>query len=204
MLEIIIQERIKKRNNLEKAGYNLYPAKAVNKEEIKKVVDNFFFLYLLRKKVSVAGRIMGFRNQGGVFFIDIKDATGNIQGVANKKNLKDFAIFRDNLDIGDFVSLKGVVFKTKKGEKSVNIEKLEILTKSIIPLPSEWYGLSDTETRLRKRYLDFFVARALLCWYKARARVSMIGIFRGRPVGAAEVFRLNVAVMRVMIRLRLS
>lgn len=173
MLETIIQERVKKRNNLEKAGYNPYPARAIKRDKIKKVVENFFFLSLFHKNISVAGRIIGFRNQGGVFFIDIQDSTGNIQGVANKKTLKDFTLFRENLDIGDFASIEGNLFKTKKGEKSVNIKKLSILTKSLIPLPSEWYGLKDVEERFRKRYLDIILNEEIKNKLLIRSKISI-------------------------------
>ncbi len=157
MLEDIIQERLKKRDNLIKAGYNPYPSKVNRKYLIGDAVRRFLFLSLLQKSVSVAGRIMGMRAQGGVMFLDLKDGTGKIQGVLNKKQIKDFNLLRDNLDIGDFVGIKGNLFRTKKGELSVKVKELNLAVKSLRPLPSEWYGLKDIEERYRKRYLDLLV-----------------------------------------------
>jgi len=154
MLEDIIKERLKKRDNLIKAGYNPYPAKISKGNLIGDVLRRFLFLSLFKKTVSVAGRIMGMRAQGGVMFLDLKDESGKIQTVLNKKQVQDFNIWKDNLDIGDFISVSGKLFKTKKGEKSVNVSKLIIATKSIRPLPASWYGFHDEEERLRKRYLD--------------------------------------------------
>ncbi len=157
MLEAIIQERIKKQENLVKAGYAVYPSQVGASLPIADVLRYFFWWALLRKSVTVHGRVTGLRNQGGVFFIDVRDTSGHIQGVAVKKHLKDFAVFRDNLDIGDFVEIGGRLFKTKKGEQSIEIKMMHMLTKSLRPLPSEWYGLKDVEERYRKRYLDIIL-----------------------------------------------
>lgn len=159
MLEDIIKEREKKRENLIKAGYNPYPAQVERRDLVADVLNRFFWLSLFRKSVSVGGRIMGMRNQGGVFFLDIKDESGSIQAVVNEQNLpgrsgKDYPIFRDNLDIGDFVVIEGRLLKTKRGEKSVLTKKITIAVKSLRPLPSQWHGLKDVEERFRKRYLD--------------------------------------------------
>ena len=154
MLEDIIKERLKKRDNLIKSGYNPYPSKVNRKYLIGDAVRRFLFLSLLRKSVAVAGRITGMRAQGGVMFLDLKDATGKIQAVLNKKQIKDFNLLKDNLDIGDFVGVEGNLFKTKKGELSVNAKKLNLAVKSLRSLPSQWHGLKDIEERYRKRYLD--------------------------------------------------
>ncbi len=154
MLEDIINERLKKRETLLTGGKNPYPAKVPRTHEINALLRSFFIRSLLRKKVSVAGRILGKRAQGGVMFLDIQDATGKIQAVANKKKFTEFALYKDTLDIGDFVSVTGKLFKTKKGEKSIEISDLTIATKSLRPLPTAWYGFHDEEERLRKRYLD--------------------------------------------------
>ncbi|HEY4499740.1 MAG TPA: lysine--tRNA ligase [Candidatus Paceibacterota bacterium] len=157
MLDAIIQERIKKRDNLQKAGYQTYPSQVPAHEIIQKIQDHFGTLRLFRKRIAIVGRIMGMRNQGSVFFIDLRDASGVIQAVASKKQLKDFNLFRDNLDLGDFVYVRGPVFITKKGERSIQIEQLQLLVKSLRPLPSEWYGLKDVEERFRKRYVDLLL-----------------------------------------------
>ncbi len=154
MLEDIIGERLKKREALLAAGKNPYPAKVPRISGIDRVIKYFTICALLRKNVSVAGRIMGKRAQGGVMFLDIQDASGKIQAVASKKKLSDFSLYKDNLDIGDFISATGRPFTTKKGEKSIEVSDLRIATKSLRPLPTTWYGFRDEEEKLRKRYLD--------------------------------------------------
>ena len=154
MLEDLIKERVKKRDNLIKAGYNVYPSKVEREYKIGDALRYFLFLSLLRRKVSVGGRIMGMRIQGGVMFLDIKDESGKIQAVLNKKKIKDFLVWKDNLDIGDFVIVSGKLFKTKKGQKSVDVGGFDIAAKSLRPLPDNWYGFQNEEERLRKRYLD--------------------------------------------------
>ncbi len=157
MLEDLIKERLKKQQNLQNAGIDPYPSSVKREHTIGDVLRRFFFFSLLRKKVFVAGRVMGMRAQGGVMFLDIKDETGKIQAVLNKKNLNKFSLWRDNLDIGDFVAISGSLFKTKKGERSIKTGQITLATKSIRPLPSEWYGLKDEEERYRKRYLDILL-----------------------------------------------
>lgn len=157
MLEEIIKERLKKRDNLIKAGYRPYPSKIKRKHLIGDVTRRFFFLSLLKRVVTVAGRITGMRVQGGVMFLDLKDASGKIQAVLNKKTVKDFNLLKDNLDLGDFAEVSGTLFKTKKGEKSIKVKELTIVAKSLRPMPSEWYGLKDVEERYRKRYLDLIL-----------------------------------------------
>lgn len=154
MLEDLIQERIKKREALLAAGKNPYPAKVKRDYNIRTLLRKFWFWSLLRKEVTAAGRILGKRAQGGVMFIDLKDESGKMQVVANKKQVSDFALLKETLDLGDFISVTGKLFKTKKGERSINASELTVATKSLRPLPATWYGFKDEEERLRKRYLD--------------------------------------------------
>jgi len=154
MIDELIKERLKKLQNLKKLGIDPYPPRIKRTHAIGAVVENFETLAKQSKNVSVAGRVMGLRNQGGVIFADLKDETSQIQLVIKQDNLKQYEIFRDNLDIGDFLEATGTLFTTKKGEKSIEVKDQRLIVKSLRPLPSEYYGLEDTETRLRKRYLD--------------------------------------------------
>lgn len=154
MIEDLIQERRKKAENFKAAGFSLYPAEVKPRHPLAAVLQNFRKLRRGKKTVTAAGRITGLRNQGGVFFADLKDESGSVQLVAKKEDLANYELFRDNLDIGDFVEASGAVFATKRGEKSIQVKKLRLLGKALRPVPSEWYGLHDTETRIRKRYLD--------------------------------------------------
>lgn len=158
MLEDIIKEREKKLENIKLAGINPYPSETKKSHAIKNALKDFTKLSALRKKISLVGRIIGLRDQGNLIFLDIKDESGRVQAVLKKNNLGNgFKILKSNLDIGDFIAVDGIFFKTKAGEKSIEAEKANILTKSLRPLPSQWYGLKDTEERFRKRYLDILL-----------------------------------------------
>ncbi len=171
MIADIIKERLKKRSALQAAGHDPYPSAVRRQQRIADVLSRFFAFRLLRKSVAVTGRVTGFRNQGGVFFADIKDATGSIQAVGTKKNLKDFALFKENLDMGDFIAIEGSLFKTKKGERSIEIKSLSVIAKSLRPLPSEWYGLKDVEERFRRRYADLILNKEVMDKALLRSRI---------------------------------
>lgn len=157
MLEDIIKERVKKLERLTEAGVNAYPASAQRTHTIAKVRSDFANLETSKKEISIVGRIMGMRDQGKVLFLDLKDETGKFQGVLKADNLKDFELVQSTLDIGDFTTLTGPVFKTQRGEESVDVREFTMLTKTLRPVPSERFGIEEIETRLRKRYLELLV-----------------------------------------------
>lgn len=109
-------------------------------------------------KVSIAGRIMQKRGMGKAGFAHIQDLTGRIQIYVRKDTVEEnkFAAF-DMLDIGDIVGVQGVVFKTNTGEVSVKALDVDVLTKSLLPLPDKHHGLKDVELRYRQRYVDLIV-----------------------------------------------
>lgn len=154
MLEQIVKDRRKKADNLCAAGANPYPSTAARTFRIAEALKNFGGLSRSKKKIAVAGRIMALRDQGNLIFIAVKDESGGIQAVLKKDSLGNFKLLKGNLDVGDFVSLKGPLFKTKTGEKSVEAKTAAIIAKSLRSLPSQWHGLKDAEERFRKRYLD--------------------------------------------------
>ncbi len=108
--------------------------------------------------VRIAGRLMTFRYHGKATFADIRDGSERIQlftsrDVLGEKLYKKFC----DLDIGDIVGIEGEVFKTRRGELSVKVQKYELLAKALRPLPEKWHGLRDIETRYRQRYVDLIV-----------------------------------------------
>lgn len=107
------------------------------------------------EKVTIAGRLMAKREHGKASFAVIKDGSGQIQLYLTQDKLgeQDYHRFLQ-FDIGDFVGVCGLVFRTRRGELSVEVETFELLTKSLRPLPEKWHGLTDVETRFRQRYLD--------------------------------------------------
>lgn len=108
--------------------------------------------------VSLAGRIMSFRNFGKAAFIHIQDYTGKIQIYVKKNEVGEepYELLK-LLDIGDFIGAKGTLFRTKTGELTVLVREIVLLTKSLRPLPEKWHGLTDMETRYRQRYLDLII-----------------------------------------------
>jgi lysyl-tRNA synthetase class 2 len=161
MLEDIIQERIKKIKILQENGINPYPARILKKAKIisiNDILNSFNSFVKKRKKLAVAGRIMSIRDQGGLIFSDLVDSSGKIQLVFKKNNILNLNFWKKVLDRGDFIFCIGIPFKTQKGEKSLEVKYLELLTKSLRPLPTEWFGIEDQELRLRRRYLEMILS----------------------------------------------
>ena len=108
--------------------------------------------------VAVRGRILSIRSFGKLIFIDLKDSTGKIQLLASKDDLDEkLEEHIELIDVGDIVGTSGSIMKTKKGELSLKISNLIVLSKSLRTLPEKWHGLKDKETRFRQRYLDLIV-----------------------------------------------
>ncbi|MGI8425425.1 MAG: lysine--tRNA ligase [Actinomycetota bacterium] len=105
-------------------------------------------------EVRVAGRILTLRRHGKLAFADLKDATGGIQLLADEEGLGDKFEDFTTLDPGDWVGATGQVIKTRRGELTVKVDRFELLSKSLRPLPEKWHGLKDVELRYRQRYLD--------------------------------------------------
>lgn len=146
------KERLKKLNNIKRLGVNPYPSKSERKQTIIEA------LKMMGKKVTVAGRIRSIRPHGKISFMDIEDATGRMQLLFRQDNLPGEKYeFLPNFDIGDFIDAAGEVIKTQAGQVTVDISNFKLLTKSLRPIPSDWYGLKDKEERLRKRYLDLII-----------------------------------------------
>lgn len=123
-------------------------------------------------EVSLAGRIMQKRGMGKASFAHLQDLSGKIQIYVREDTVpgNKFQAF-DLLDIGDLVGVTGVVFKTKTGETSVKVKDLEVLTKSLLPLPDKFHGLKDVETRYRQRYVDLIVNPDVQKTFITRSRI---------------------------------
>ncbi len=152
--EEIVRERLKKIEELRKRGINPYPYSFDKKQTILECRKT-----KLKAKVKTAGRLMNKKEFGSLSFGIIRDMTGEIQLVlqSEKTPEKEMDFFKKYADSGDFLGIEGEIIKTKTGEISILIKKIEILSKSIKPLPSQWHGLKDKEERYRKRYLDLIM-----------------------------------------------
>ncbi len=109
--------------------------------------------------VTVAGRLVTFRVQGGSSFVKIQDQQGQIQLYLKKDVLGEerYGVFKKSLDLGDIIGVTGTLFKTKTGEITVRADAFTLLSKALRPLPEKWHGLSDPEQVYRQRYLDLIV-----------------------------------------------
>ncbi|MCL4366556.1 lysine--tRNA ligase [Patescibacteria group bacterium] len=146
------KERIKKLQNIKKLGINPYPSQSNRKQTAAEARD------MLGRAVTVAGRLKSLRPHGKITFADLEDLSGKIQLLFSQEELKGEKYdFLGNLDIGDFLQAEGEVFTTQAGEITVRVKEYKLLTKTIKPIPANWFGLKDIETRLRKRYLDLIV-----------------------------------------------
>ncbi len=155
-LEEIRKARLKKLENLRKAGIDPYPAESFRSHKIAEVLENFDALSQGPEKPTLAGRLVSFREHGGSTFGDLRDESGTIQLFFKKDTLgeKDYQLFLENFDIGDFIEATGPLIRTKVGEPTLEVQGFRMLAKSLLPLPEKWHGLQDIEERFRKRYLD--------------------------------------------------
>lgn len=151
-LDQIRQNRIEKLEALKKMGVNPYPATTHREQTIADA------LAMEGQKVYIAGRMRSLRDMGKITFAHIEDEFGKIQLFFSKQELGDekYAILK-LLDIGDFIQAEGDVFKTQAGEISIRVSDFQLLSKSLLPIPTEWFGLKDMEERLRRRYLDLLI-----------------------------------------------
>lgn len=155
-LEEIIKLRKDKVKNLRDSGVDPYPSTTSRTHKIKDVLENFDSL--TSQDVTIVGRIRSKRGMGKLMFCHVEDGTGRIQGLLKADDLAEkFNFFEENFDTGDFVEFTGKPFITKSGEKSIEVSAYMLLAKSLRPLPSEHYGIEDTEILLRQRYLDLLL-----------------------------------------------
>lgn len=154
-LSQLLQYRREKLKALKEKKINPYPYFFKRSYTSKEILDNFEKLEADGTEVSACGRIISLRSHGKSLFFHLLDGEGKIQvyvksDVVGEEKFKLFELF----DIGDFIGVKGKVFKTKTGEKSIKAEEFQLLSKSLHPLPEKWHGLQDKELRYRQRYLD--------------------------------------------------
>lgn len=151
------QIRLEKLKGLEAQGESPYLLTTFDRTELSKEILENFEKYA-DKAVSVAGRIMSRRIMGKASFCHVSDKEGLLQLYLKRDEMGEeaYARFKD-FDIGDIVGAKGVVFKTRTGEISVQVSEMTLLTKSLHPLPEKFHGLQDTDIRYRRRYLDLIM-----------------------------------------------
>ncbi|MFH1607678.1 MAG: lysine--tRNA ligase [archaeon] len=165
--EQIINERKRKIKELRESGINPYGYvfdKKNNISECKKI----------GAKVKTAGRLMTKRDLGKIAFAHLQDESGRIQLVLQEGETQQKDFFKKFIDAGDFVGIEGKIIKTKTGEISILVKKIEILSKSILPLPEKFHGLKGEEEKLRKRYLDMTMNSDVRDVFVKRAKILEI------------------------------
>ena len=156
-LSQLLQIRRDKLKELQESGNDPFTiTRYVVDNDSANIKDNFDALE--GQEVSLAGRLMSKRGMGKVSFCDLQDKSGRIQLYARKDEMDEaeYARFK-KYDIGDIVGVKGVVFRTQRGEMSVRVVSVTLLSKSLLPLPEKFHGLTSTELRYRQRYVDLIV-----------------------------------------------
>lgn len=150
------ENKLKHLDEIKKLGIDPYGHKFEATKAIADILKDFDSM--LGKHVAVAGRIIGRRNHGKLEFMDLSGQDDQIQLFVNEANLdkKSVAVLY-LLDVGDIIGVEGEIIRTKTNEKSIAVKRIEILSKSLLQLPSRWFGIEDIEKRYRKRHLDLIM-----------------------------------------------
>lgn len=163
------QTRIKRLKEIRKAGINPYPSTCKREETAAEA----------RQKpegapARIVGRLVSKREMGKLCFCHLQDFTDRLQIAISEKELgkSDYKFFLKNIDLGDFLQIEGEMFVTHKGETSVLVKKYALISKSLLPLPEKFHGLSNVETRYRKRYLDLLANEEAMQIAKMRSLLT--------------------------------
>jgi lysyl-tRNA synthetase, class II len=156
-LSEIIKIRHDKLKELQDTGRDPFKITSYDRDVLNKTIAENFEEYD-GKVVNIAGRLMSRRDMGKANFIDVHDSTGRMQVYVRINDVGDdnFAEFK-KWDIGEIIGVKGLVFRTRRGEISIHANEVTLLSKSLLPLPEKFHGLKDTEMRYRQRYVDLIV-----------------------------------------------
>ena len=153
-----MQVRIDKMHKIEEHGWKPFGHRFLFTHRAADIAAQFDELSEKETEVTMAGRVMAIRGHGKTCFMDMQDKTGRIQVYVRKDVIgeENYALIK-LMDIGDTVGITGTAFRTHMGELSIKAASVEMLSKSLRPLPEKWHGLKDVETRYRQRYVDLIV-----------------------------------------------
>ncbi|MGC9125318.1 MAG: amino acid--tRNA ligase-related protein, partial [Caldisericaceae bacterium] len=162
---------------LKSSGVNPFGHRFITPMSNKELVDNFEGL--TGTDIEAKGRIIAIRGHGKASFVSIRDFSGDIQVYFRLDNVGEekYEFFKKAIDTGDFIGVKGQLFKTHTGEITVEVKEFELLSKAIRVLPEKWHGLKDPEIRYRRRYLDLVSNREVLDLFVKRSKA--INAIRG-------------------------
>ena len=177
------QQRLDKAHQWRQAGINPYPyryQRTHSTAELQKQYESLEAGAEVAEKVRVAGRVMARRVFGKLAFFTIQDEQGSIQFYLEKQRIQDhmgegaFERLKNGTDAGDILGAEGTIKRTEKGELSVYVTTYELLTKSLLPLPDKWHGLTDVEKRYRQRYVDLIVNPEVRDIFRKRAQLIQL------------------------------
>jgi lysyl-tRNA synthetase class 2 len=182
-LEAIRAIRLEKVEQLKALGQNPYAYRWESTHHSAELQEKFADLPTGEEvdiEVAIAGRILARRVFGNLAFFNLQDETGTIQLYLDKKRIAEkmadvpdaFNHLKQLTDIGDIIGAKGTIKRTEKGELSVYVNQYSLLTKSLLPLPDKWHGLTDTEKRYRQRYVDLIVNPTVRETFRRRAKIT--------------------------------
>ncbi len=171
-LEELRNVRLKKLEKLREKGIDPYPAEVTRTHTIADAHAGFDVLEKEEAKVTLVGRIKGLRAHGGSTFIDLEDGTGTVQVFCEEEKLggESYGLVSELSDLGDFIEVTGTFFVTKQGTRTLNARAYRIITKALRPIPEEYFGLKDTEERLRRRYLDLIANKETRELFRKKAQ----------------------------------
>jgi len=158
-IDDIRSERLKKLAILKERDIDPYPAESFRTHENAFFLESHQSFLDSHEKVTLAGRVMSLRDQGGIIFIDLFDGTARVQILIKKDDIAEqsFDLFLETVSISDFIEASGIAFVTKRGTNSLLATTWRMLAKSLQQVPDEWFGLKDEDERYRKRYLDMLL-----------------------------------------------
>ena len=172
-----MSQRHQNRLDIESLGFESYPVESARSHYIRDVITQYTVkskeeLESEKVEVSIVGRLMLNRDMGKASFIHLQDGTGRMQIYIRKDEVGDdqFQLYK-KFDLGDFLGVKGHLFKTRTNELTVHVSSLTFLSKTYRPLPEKFHGLTDTETRYRQRYLDLIANPEVKETFQMRSRI---------------------------------
>lgn len=188
-LEELIANRRKHLENLKAAGLNPWGQRYPRDRTADSIHQEFAELTAEGEGpvVNVAGRVSAHRHQGKATFIDLTDLSGRIQCYLRKNDLEDSYDLLNNVDIGDFLGVKGKVFRTRRGELSIHVQEWIPLSKALRPPPEKFHGLKDQETKYRQRYVDLL----------SNAEVRNTFVLRSKIIAAMRTYLDGLGFMEV-------
>lgn len=168
-----LQVRREKLRAWQALGFNPYPTSTKRDTRCGDALNMFEAWSTEQKTLILAGRIFTIRVHGGMMFADLGDESGRLQLAFKQDEIGEtlFERFRDIIDPGDLVEVTGVLFTTKRGEKSLQVLDWTMLAKALLPLPEKWHGLQDVEQRFRKRELDILTNDDVRKRFITRSRI---------------------------------